>query len=430
MPPWKAPALASIAILAATGLAAAQSAPLLPAGKAAEAPQPVMACPGLGSGFFLIPGTETCLRLGADILVEAKGDFVGKDISIETRRLSTPVPNTPVALYSATDQSHSADHYSQRNDSRVTLTAVSLVNGTPIVSYVSLRNGYTFTAADIRSRTQANTAVGVDQAWISAMGVTAGLRPSVFDFSTGVTYSGGYASSRVLNQIAYEKSFGQASVAISAEDGRSRRYQEGVWASYEGQKSPDIVLRGRYSPDWGMVHVAGALHPYGDALTGKDSIGWAANAGIEYRQDWGVLGGGKGGPFGRFQLTAAYADGALDYLGVPRFATDYVADSDGTLRNTKGASASLSYEHVLRPNLKATAGLSVYETRSNLLDFTWKTRGALAQLGIEYNPASGTYVGAELNYYWDQVRGVYFAVPGDPAKADFVTAMVYLRRTL
>jgi hypothetical protein len=422
--------IATLASAASAGQAAAQSA-LLPQRKAQEPPPPVLACPILGKGFFIVPGTQTCLRIGSDIVVETRGDFVNKDISVETRRLSIPVANTPVALYQASDLSKTANRFRERTDARVNLTAVTIVDGTPVISQISLRNGYDLTAADIRSGTLPNGAgVGVDQAFISALGFTAGLRPSVFDFATGLTYSGGYASNRKLNQLAYEKSFGKAQIALSVEDGTTRRHQDGVWANYGPERAPDVVLRGRLDPDWGHLHVAAAVHPFRDGLSGTDALGWAANAGIEYQQDWGLLAGKKGGPYGRFMLTAAYADGALDYLGIPRFATDYVLDSDGKLVNAKGASASLSYEHILRPDLRATAGVSLYKTKTHLADFDWTTQGALAQLGLEYNPFRDLYLGAEVNYYWDQVHGVYFTVPGDRTKVDFLNAMLYVRRTL
>jgi hypothetical protein len=422
----------AITLLAASPAAASEPAPL-PAGKAEAPPVPMMVCPGLGKGFFLVPGTSTCLRIGLDVLVESRSDLVSNDLSVETRRIASPIPGAaadPVALYGTIDETRIADRYAQRNDSRLIITAVTTVDGAPVASYLSLRNGYAFTASDLRARNPGTTAVGVDQAWISAFGVTAGLRTSVFDFSSGLTYSGGYASSRVVNQIAYEKSFGPASLAVSAEDGRSRRYEDGVWASYGGQTVPDLVLRGRITPDWGVVHLAGALHTIHDAPTGRSSVAFAVNAGVEVRQDWGKLFNKDGGPFGRFQLTAAYADGALDYLGVPRFSTDYVLDADGSLSKTRGVSAGLSYEHIVRPDLKLTAGVSAYRTKTSLINFDWTTRGALAQLGIEYNPFAGTYLGAEVNYFWDQSRGVYYAIPGDRPTVDFVNAMVYLRRTL
>src|SRR5262249_18070205 len=96
---------------------------------------------------------------------------------------------------------------------------------------------------------------------------------------------------------------------------------------------------------------------------------------------------------------------------------------------SKGASATIAYEHLWSPEFKTAVGLSAYRTQTDLKDFKWRTEGLLAQVGAEWNPTQGLYLGAELNYYWDRVKGVFFALPGDAVGADFVNAMVYARRT-
>jgi hypothetical protein len=303
-----------------------------------------------------------------------------------------------------------------------------------LVGFVSIRSGIDPTPADQRTplTPAATRSAALDQAWVAAGGFTAGLRQSFFDFSSGYTYTGNYASQRVTNLIAYQHSIDKtAAVAVSLEDGSLRRYQEGVLASYGAQRFPDVVVRGRWTPSWGAVHAAAALHPINDAITNDRELGYAFNAGLEYRQKWSELfGPAAGETFGRFILTGAYAKGALDYLGIPRFSTDYVADETGKIVPTTGASGLVSYEHVWRPNFKTTASLALYGTRTELMNFEWKTQGLLAQVGAEYLLAPGATIGAQVDWYRDWVRGRYFGLPGEPAEVSFVNAFLYMRRRL
>lgn len=421
----------------AGGSLATAAAAELPQGAAAapEAEAVMRTCPNLGSGFFKVPGQEVCLRIGVDLLYEVKGDAANRDIVIDT----VPILGTPAAVYEAADISDTATRYRSRTSGTVSLTAVSALGNEALVSHLGLRSGIDDSnAADRRSGEETVPSTYLDQAWISWNGVMAGLRPSMFDFSSGYTYSGGYASQRRTHAVSYEASFDKgASLALSVEDPAFRRYQDfaksnssdGRWADYGPQHYPDVVLRGEMSPEWGTVHVAGAVHSINDAINGKDSIGWAANGGLELRPKWGdILGMEAGNTRGRLMVTAAYADGALDYLGIPRFSTDYIATPDGKITRTRGASAVVSYEHVWRPDLKTVAALSAYKTLSDVDSFQWETRGGLAQVGVEYMPAANTFLGAEVNYFYDDVKGQYFGVDGDRTSADFFQVYAYLRR--
>lgn len=426
------PALATAAIgcvcLAAPALA--QSAPL-PQGKAAQPEaQPVLACAALGSGFVNIPGTSSCLRTGLELFPELRSDFATKDFRIQTQRLSSG----PIILYGTKDIAGSTDRFTGQPNGRVTLIAVTPISDSdrPLVSFISLRSGYDANAADERDRAVPGSGLGVEQAWVSALGVTAGLKPSVFDFSPGYNYTGAYASQRTTSQLAYELRLDNtASLTASLEDGRQRRYQDGVLANYGGQQLPDLVLRGRYEPSWGIVHAAGALHPIHDALADKRAVGWAVTAGLEYRQDWSkAFGDGAKGMYGRILVTGAYGEGALDYLGIPRFNSDYVIDADGRIVLSKGFSGLVSYEHLWTSRFKTAATLALYRTTATLRDFDWSVEGGVAQVGAEYNPTNGLYVGAQLAYYFDQAQAHYFEVPGSQVPVNYWQAMLYLRRSL
>jgi hypothetical protein len=406
----------------------------LPQGAAAEpAPPPgVRACPQVGRGFFQPPGQEVCLRIGLDLLYEGKGDTTRDKIHIETQRVN----GSPMALYEIRDVSNSVTRYRSRTSGTISLTAVSALDGEPVVAHVGLRSGIDDTNAADR-RDDGDTSIPstyLDQAWVSAYGFTAGLRGSLFDYSSGYGYSGGYASNSRTNGISYEKDLGAAAnLGVSVEDNAFRRYQEGVWAQYGAQRYPDLVLRGRLSPSWGTVHVAAAAHSVNDAINGKEKWGWAGNAAVELRTKWSdVVGEEAGDMRGRLLLTGAYTKGALDYLGIPRFSADYIATTDGGVELTEGFSAMVSYEHIWRPDLKTTATVAAYRTLNDIPDFRWEAKGGLAQAGIEYMPAGNTYLGAEVTYFRDDVKGTYtyegVTADGADSSADFFQVYTYLRR--
>jgi len=399
--------------------------PLQPAAARAE---PVRACPEYGPGFIKLPNTDICLRAAIEVTYEMKLDLADKDLHIET----TTVGDNAVALYERRDYGRSIDRFSTRLDSRLNFTTVSSVGGEPVITFISLRSSENVTAADVRDQVHAANTPYVDQAWIKFAGVTAGRHPSYFDFSPGFTYTGGYASQRNLNLLAFTKAFAQiASVSVSVEDQTDRRMQEGVWASYGGQRFPDLVGQLRFTPSWGIVHVGAALHEINDAISSRSAYGYAVNAGIEYRQKWADLFGASAeGTYGRLLVTGAYAKGALGYLGIPNFGTDYVTDLNGRIEKTTGYSAIVSYEHVWRPNFKTMLAVSSYSLGADMVNYKHRVRGMLAQVGAEYMPVPGLMVGVEGDYFRDSVKGTYFGVQAPREKVDFFTAFAYIRRRI
>ena len=391
--------------------------------------QPVMACPEYGAGFFRLPGHDICLKTSIDLTLELKADAATQDIYIETAR----VAGNPLAFYDRVKFDRTMDRTQSRVDPRLNFMAVSRIGDDPVVTFASFRTGQTLTAATARSTgTERSDQISVDQAWVKYKGITAGRHASFFDFTPGYTYSGGYASQRSLNLFSYTQTFGKvATLSLSVEDALERRVEDSVWAAYGGQRMPDLVAQARYLPSWGIVHAAAALHEIVDSVGNRSTMAYAANAGVEYRQKWAdVFGASAADTYGRFLLNGAYTNGALSYLGIPKFGTDYVSDLDGRIVKTRAYSGVVSYEHVWKPNFKTTLSYSRYALRSDMTNFDFKVRGALAQVGAEYMPVPGLMVGTELNYFRDQVRGVYFGVPATRDRVDIFTGYAYIRRRI
>ena len=390
---------------------------------------PMLACPEYGAGFLRLPGHDVCLKASIDVTFEMKIDAAKQDIRIETARTD----NEPYAYYYKLKLDRSADRLTMRIDPRINFMTVSRVGDNPLITFTSFRTGQMLTAANGRTNeTSSSEHLQIDQAWIKYLGFTAGKHPSFFNFSPGYTYSGGYASQTNLNLFAYTHTFGKtASLSLAVEDANERRTEDGVWSAYGGQRMPDIVAQARYLPSWGIVHAAAALHEIPDSIGITSSLAYAASAGIEVRQKWAdMFGAAAADTYGRFLLNGAYTNGALSYLAIPKFGTDYITDADGKIRKTRGYSAVASYEHVWKPNFKTTLSYSVYAINSDLPNFDMRVRGSLAQVGAEYMPVPGLMVGTELNYFRDSVRTIHFGVPADRDKVEIFTGYAYIRRRI
>ena len=143
---------------------------------------------------------------------------------------------------------------------------------------------------------------------------------------------------------------------------------DGVLANYGRTYRPDVVAQARFGTPNLLLHVGGALHEIHDVAAwdccyspDHTLSGAAATAGGEYRVKWSdVFGSAAGDTYGRFLLQGALARGAIGYLGIPFFATDYVVNGDGDLKETKGYSAVASYEHLWTPTVKSSITYSIF----------------------------------------------------------------------
>ncbi len=320
------------------GLTGAQAADL--PGKAAPA-EYVRICDTYGAGFFFIPGTDTCLRIGG---------FVRADYTLNT----TPGRGANGAL--------STSYFDQAYSTSIRLTLFTDARSN--TEYGLLRAFGQFSAyrgafsGSFSSQGLSNSGVGqsprasaisVERAFIQFAGFTFGFSASFFNFYQGdVQLSGNLAATaRSTTVLAYTASFGSGfSATVSLEDSMYRRYGNGDgWIdvgtpgnpvgttvafarpfsstgglTYAGQQIPDVVANLRVDQGWGSVQVMGALHQLRDYGSGPgvggtlttptnragDKWGWAVGAGLRLNLD--MLARGD-----VLWLQAVYADGALDY---------------------------------------------------------------------------------------------------------------------
>ena len=451
--------LASAAALATTGAFAAD----LPSKKAAPV-EYVRVCSTYGEGFFYIPGTETCIRIGGRAAYEwnyaqpyARGD-------------STTGTRATGRIYM---DARSATEYGLlrtfiRYD--VQRRIGTLYSGTS----AGIATAFVGTGADFRGVAQ--TEVALNRAFVQLGGLTAGRSQSFFEFYAGdLEYIGTTAGSSIqTNLLAYTATFGQGfSFALSLEDPVERRNTVvpvgTAQGRYAGSGVPDVVGVLRVEQDWGAAQLSGALHQVrtiglltpagvvGSAVgyTAGTQYGYALNAGVQFNLPWAAG--------DQLWLQATYAKGASTYINSNPFG--YAFGSGGAVGGLgallfpdafvvpNGAAGTLSLpsmwgltaamQHYWTPTIrqalfgsyiKADISSSAFWAANGpgfnpgnpIRDYNYWTVGT----NVTWSPVKDLDIGAEINYlkFSTGNGGVFSPITGDPAAKIYSNASAVVGR--
>ncbi|MCU4181960.1 porin [Bosea sp. BH3] len=295
----------SLLLGSAAGIAAVAGAQAadLPSRKAAPV-EYVRVCTAYGAGFFYIPGTDTCLRVGGRVRAE----------------------------YTFGERwSRAQDSYGTRARGRIyidarTATAYGTLRTFVRYDVTTQSGGYNYGGPNAGTN-RFNSATGgvsdsglfLDKAFVQFGPITAGKAQSFFDFyANDFGFSVVRTSDRYPNLLAYTATFGSGfSATISLEDGLTtgRRPFAAVApfsAAYEGQTYPDVVASLRVDQGWGSAQLSGAVGNRGtfNVLNGasNDDVGYAIQGGVKINLP--MLAAGD-----TLFLQAGYADAAIEYLG-------------------------------------------------------------------------------------------------------------------
>ena len=398
----------SLLLGSAAGIAAVAGAQAadLPSRKAAPV-EYVRVCSAYGAGFFFIPGTDTCLRVGGRVRAEyTVGERYGDQFDSFGTRARGRI-NVDARTATAYGPLRTFIRFELTNSSNFYNSAIGFNQG--IVAPGLVRQSSPFATA-----TSLGTFSLLDLAFVQFGPITAGRAQSFFDF-----YANDYGFSVLrtadarLNLLAYTATFGSGfSATISLEDrvtGTNFREQgsfdrfSGAAYQTQGQNFPDVVASLRVDQGWGSAQLSGAITERGvdrNALTTAAVVSPATGAitvtnvpgavgtigGEEY--GFAIQGGVKINlPFlaagDVFWLQAAYADGALGYLGfgstgVGRLGLIAAGDiglnpATGAVKTSTGFSIVAALRHFWTPQL-----------RSELI-------GSYAELQLGHNAAPGVY---------------------------------------
>src|SRR5215211_7023174 len=251
--------LGSVAGLAAVAGAQAADLPV----KKAAAVEYVRICSTHGVGFFYIPGTETCLRVGGRVRAEY--------LYLE------PVDRTQ-------------DTIGFRARCRINLDARTTTAYGMLRTYIRMEMTRNTGAYGFSS-----TSPEISQAFVQFGGLTAGRAVSFFtDPDLPAPNFGDLRfddpSNAEVNLFAYTFSFGNGfSATLSLEDGTERQVNNDlafpmfgvgspapvfapIASTYGGERMPDVVANIRYTGTWGGAQLSGALHQIRDVAAGRTTV--------------------------------------------------------------------------------------------------------------------------------------------------------------
>ena len=386
--------LGSAAALVAVGGAQAADLPVK-----AKAVEYVKVCSLYGAGFWYIPGTDTCIKLGGYLRV---------DLAVNTNADDTGNFN---GAGGANNRFTNAYTWRSREDLSIdTRTATeygvlrtfwdatfSWTSGT----FSGLGNGSTlYTGAGVAG----SDTIGVYYAFIQFAGFTMGKAISEFS-APWVNYPGNIFDGLVggggtvtgVNQFTYTAQFGNGvSAAISAQD-PTAYYQAGVnnvsaggafgASDYAGSIVPDIVGTLTVDQAWGLFKLSAAAHDNHAAWYGAteptghpdDRWGFAVQAALSIKNI-------PTGPGDVINIQGVYTDGAT------RYNIQDLAGSFSGFTNYSGTGLAGAYQSVgfgIAPDTIFGAG-----TQQKLIQ-TWGFRGGYTHNWDPYWNTSiyGAYAG-------------------------------------
>jgi hypothetical protein len=368
----------SLLLGSAAGLVAVAGAQAADMPVKAKAVEYVKVCSLYGEGFFYVPGTDTCLKLGGYLRVQVE----------------TGAGNGGIVTGSAQMGPQGRFTRDLTNDINYRVRAALSWDVRTQTEYGTLR---TYIRAGWAVQTPPDTGAGTapatfwDRAFLQFAGFTVGRAQSFFDIYTyggaqtflNVRTSGDTGASG-QNLWAYTAQFGNGfSGTLSLEDPATRKMAVvdlsaaaafpanaaavadnafTVNAGGAGFRVPDVIANLRVDQAWGYASVTAALHDVSGAYYGANNVnnghpadkyGWAVAVGALLNMDWIS----RGDKFG-FQATVG--EGATGFvtnaswwqiynnsnrLGLA-YATDAVFDTGGTVELTRSWNINAGYEHV------------------------------------------------------------------------------------
>lgn len=374
----------------------------------------------LGGGVFVgyvIPGSDVCLRVGGF----ARWQYTWNPPS--NSLLSVPgVGVSGIRGYPQRFSGQSATGALQL-DAR-TQTEYGLVR-----AFIDMRVGQGF----------GESGAYIDKAWLQMGGFQAGKYQSYFDFyADAFNNIGQLGSDHSAIGAAYTAIFGNFSAAISFEDyatqsptfassstfGFPNYWGAGSLAEIVpgGYRMPDVVARLLYADAWGQVQLSGALHQVraevfpGDPILQNDETkyGWAVQGGVKINVP-------TFGPSDALYVQAAYAQGAMQYVGATgaygwgkatqtTFAADALPGIDGGLKLTSGWNALAAFQHSWTP----TVSTAIWAGYTNI---NYSSSGAgIVTVGTGATALTGVIPGRDFNYWqvggqvnWAPVRNLTFS---------------------
>jgi len=428
----------SLLLGTAAGLVAMSGAQAADLPVKAKPVQYVKICSLYGAGFYYIPGTDTCIKLGGWVRTEYNYEAGGSFLQIKANGFDR---NTAQNAW--------------RTRGIITLDTRTQTDYGTLRSYIA--GGFQHTETGQNNGDYGGPSVYTPRAFIQLGGFTAGLAQSFYDFYSTPAYSnttnilGADTGGGGDNVFAYTAQFGNGlSASLSVEDDSQRRTGitgNGVLGgAYAATSVPDLVANLNVAQTWGSAQVMGALHQvqagyYTSAVPGSghpgNEVGFAVGAGLTVNLP--MLGRGD-----TLSGEVDYTEGAMNYMG----------NHIGNFVLTQGASVGQgsAYDAVYGAagsGLNLTKAWSVVGGFKHVWTSQWNTTAYGAYGAVNYDeaaigmtPAKGSadwnfwYVGSRTTWspvanldlsvdvMYNKLNTANAIVTGGSAAAGFGTAVV------
>lgn len=386
------------------------------AAPSAQAVDYVQVCDAYGAGFFVVPGAETCLKIGGAVVVD----------------LVASLNEHNGGLVDALGWARKSEGIAARADARLSFEAITNTDFGPLQSYVGIRSR-------LETHNVANTTMLTD-AWMKWSGLTFGLHRSFFttytggsdvvfssvagidrdqrfDFATGGIIPARGAAGRQEGKpllAAYTAAFGNGlSASISFEmpiESRHPAYPVPLPFFFfpqpysGGFRWPDVVANVRVEQAWGSAQVMGAIH---DVRSSRaffqasgiqvDEIGYAVGVGGQVNIP------GLPGP-SYIAGQAAFAHGAVKFVDPSSPLIDF--SLAGILTDSWGVGATVNLGVSQMVALQASASFGRHENGTTAAD-VWTAMG-----DVTVSPVDGLAFRAGAEYRHERITAPGFNVDG------------------
>ena len=436
--------LGSAAALVATVSAQAAD---LPVRKAAPVDY-VRVCDWAGTGFFYIPGTDTCLQVGG--LVRVEGAFINNARQFyptTTTGQATPtVGGGTIIPGRGEDTSGFFVRGRIAVDTR-TQTAYGTVRAYVRYQIDRLQGVYQGGGSAGGQNTFANqggNSAYLDKGFIQFAGITAGRVQSFFDFYADNYNYEGIANSDISNNVfAYTyTAAGGFSATLSVEDHNARNdgignvtggnFAVNQSANNGGETIPDIVGVLRVDQAWGAAQLSAAYHqvnslagPFagtnGQGFSHSDADGFAVQGGIQIKlpmlaagDDLWLEGAYQNGAY-LYQDSVGYANagfqsrylGGFQHIDHDAIAIGVPGSANGAynLALSRGFSVMAAINHYFTPNFHDVLFGSYEESaygRAKNIDWTLGGLGDMSEYRVGnqflWDPVKNLEIGVEFDY--------------------------------
>lgn len=366
----------SLLLGSAAGLVAVAGASAADLGvKKPTAVEYVKTCPTYGAGFFVVPGTTSCLkivgRVRADFMVHSPVTRAGNKTTIRVRE------------YIGFDHRTATEYGLLRTYAR---------------AYIQHQSGST-------NGSSTPSGVALEYAFIQFGGLTAGRVAPAFEhgwnqfyLTSGQSMAGGYHSDvSYVNSLGYTANFGGGFSATVTLDDATDRHNWAAGPARAGHVLPDITGALVYDQSWGTIRLAGAI---GQMMSSTNAFstkyGYAVEGGVKINLPMLTKGS-------NIWVSGSYAKGMVNYAGYGVFGATTVGSVSYTAVDATAAglqSTAYGITGALQVYATPTVAVSVGAAYGvyNPAGVNNSVKGLTVLGQVAWMPVAGFLIGAEAAY--------------------------------